>query len=283
MLIGAHVSIAGGISKSVERAHRIGCETFQIFTKNQMRWKIPKLDGNEIVRFRNNIIKFKVSSATVHASYLVNIASPDKLTRTRSLQDLYEDLLRADKLGIKYLVFHPGAHKGKGEKYALDAIADGINELLERTKGIETSLLLETTAGEGTNVGYKFEHLAYIINKVKYENRLGVCVDTCHIFSAGYDFRDRKSYDKMIRELSFTVSIEKVKAFHLNDSKKDLGSKLDRHEEIGKGKIGIKAFEFLMNDNRFGKIPGILETPGGEEGYKRNILLLKSLRRYIWE
>lgn len=279
MILGAHVSIAGGISKSVERAFEIGCETFQIFTKNQMQWKIPVLKDSEIKKFKENVAKLGVSPATVHSSYLVNIASPDKKTRLRSLNDLIADINRADKLGIPYLVFHPGAHKGKGVRYALDTIAEGLNEVLFKTDNTKVTVLMETTAGEGTNVGYKFEHLSYIMNRVEIRNRIGVCIDTCHIFAAGYDIRSKHTYRKTMNFLDTVIGLENIKAFHLNDSKRELGSRMDRHEEIGKGKIGIKAFELLVNDHNFENVPGILETPGGIDGYKRNISILKSLRR----
>ncbi len=283
MLLGAHVSIAGGISKSVERAKKIGCESLQIFTKNQMQWRIPVLKDKEVIKFKEEVVKSKILPATVHSSYLVNIASPNKKTRNMSIKDLIEDVLRAEKLGIKYLVFHPGAHKGKGEKYALDAIVEGLNEVVEKTFYSNVKLLLETTAGEGTNVGYKFEHLSYILNRVKKPDKVGICVDTCHIFAAGYDLREKHSYKMTMKQLKEIIGFENIKAFHLNDSLRGLGSRIDRHAEIGKGEIGISAFEFLVNDPNFSEIPGILETPGGEDGYRRNIEILKKLRRRLWE
>ncbi len=273
------MSIAGGISKAVYRAHEIGCETFQIFTKNQMQWKIPELDGKETEKFKSSLKKFRIAPGTVHSSYLVNIASPDEKTRLRSINDLSEDLKRAERLGINFLVFHPGAHKGKGVEYALSAIVEGIDEILRRNAGSGTMLLLETTAGEGTNVGNKFEHLSYIIGRVKSPERVGVCIDTCHIFAAGYDIRTKEAYENTMKEVKNTVGFEKVKAFHLNDSKRELGSGIDRHAEIGKGIIGLDAFDFLVNDPNFENVPGILETPGGETAYKRNIRILKNLRR----
>ncbi len=279
MILGAHVSISGGISKSVERAYEIGCETLQIFTKNQIQWKIPRLKDEEIKKFKANLDKFGIFPGTVHSSYLVNIASPDKFVRSRSISNLSFDLIRTNLLGMKYLIFHPGAHKGKGERYALDAIVDGINEIFERVSESKTMLLLETTAGQGSNVGYRFEHLAYVLSHVNNSKRLGICVDTCHIFAAGYDFREKYSYKRTMKDLETVIGFENVKAFHLNDSKGELGSKIDRHEEIGKGQIGIKAFELLINDENFSNVIGIIETPGGESKYKVNISLLKSLRR----
>ena len=279
MLLGAHVSIAGGVSNAPLRAEKIGCETFQIFTKNQMQWRIPKLTDEELKKYYSNLHKTEVIPGTVHASYLVNIASPNEKTLRLSILNLAEDLERAELLGIKYLVFHPGAHKGKGETYALDMIVKSINNVFKITKSEKVSLLLETTAGEGTNVGYKLEHIAYIIGNVKSSDRLGVCVDTCHIFAAGYDIRNKDAYNKFFYKFDSLIGLKRLKAFHLNDSKRELGSHMDRHEEIGKGKIGVEAFRLLVNDGRFKSVFGILETPGGEEGYKRNLDLLKSLRR----
>ncbi len=279
MLIGAHVSIAGGVSKAPMRAKRIGCETMQIFTKNQMQWKIPELSVEEISKFTLNILKTGIIPGTVHSSYLVNLASPTKETYLRSIENLSVDLERTEKLGIKYLVFHPGAHKGKGEEFALKRIIGSIDKIFSKTNAKKAMLLLETTAGEGTNIGYKFEHVDYIIQHIKKPERVGVCIDTCHIFAAGYDIRTRKSYEKIKKEIQSYFGLKAIKAFHLNDSKKDLGSHMDRHEEIGKGKIGLKAFDLLINDENFKNVFGILETPGGEEGYKRNIETLKKLRK----
>jgi deoxyribonuclease-4 len=279
MILGAHVSIAGGVSNAPIRAKRIGCETMQIFTKNQMQWKIPELTEDEIKKFKFNITDTGIIPGTVHSSYLVNLSSPDSKTLIRSINDLSIDLERAEALNIKYLVFHPGAHKGRGEDYALKRIVESIDEVFEKSHSKKTLLLLETTAGEGTNVGYKFEHLDYIIQHIKNPGRVGVCIDTCHIFAAGYDIRTEKAYKEVMRKIDLTFGIETVKAVHLNDSKKDLGSYMDRHEEIGNGKIGLKAFDLLVNDDRLKNVFGILETPGGEEGYKRNLNILKNLRR----
>jgi deoxyribonuclease-4 len=279
MLLGAHVSIAGSVAKAPERAFDIGCETFQIFTKNQMQWKVPPLSKKVAEEFKNNVLKYNLVFGTVHASYLVNIASPDISIRNRSIENLAIDLERAELLNMPYLVFHPGAHKGMGEEYAIKEIAKSINEIFKITSSKYTMLLLETTAGEGTNVGYTFKQLAEIISLSEFSNRIGVCIDTCHIFAAGYDIRSEKGIIKLLKEIEHTVGLEKIKAFHLNDSKGALGSHVDRHAEIGQGNIGIKAFEFLVNYREFATLPGILETPGGSEGYKRNLDILKNLRR----
>jgi deoxyribonuclease-4 len=277
MILGAHVSIAGGISNAPLRAERIGCGTMQIFTKNQMQWRIPPLDKSEVEKFHSNVEKTKIILGAVHSSYLVNLASPDDATHQKSILDLSKELERAEVLGIPYVVFHPGAHKGQGEKYALDKIVDSVNKIFEISQAKTTMLLLETTAGEGTNVGYRFEHLAHIIQRAGIPERIGICVDTCHIFAAGYDIRSRSTYDETMNTISGLIGLDRLKVVHLNDSKRKLASRVDRHAEIGAGEIGLGAFEYLVNDERLKEVLGILEVPGGESGYKANLEILRSL------
>ncbi len=277
MLFGAHVSIAGGIFNAPLYGKEIGCDVIQIFTKNQIQWKIPFLQAEDIKHFQENRLKTGVIPVTVHSSYLVNIAGPDDNVTEKSINDLACELERAEVLNIPFVVFHPGAHKGIGEKYALKSIAENINKIFSKSNSKSTFLLLETTAGEGTTMGYKFEHFAEIFNKLKDLSRIGVCIDTCHIFAAGYDFRDEKSYYETIEKFDKIVGLKFLKVFHLNDSKFPSGSKMDRHEEIGEGYIGLEGFRFLVSDERFKNIPGILEVPGGITGYKRNVSILRSL------
>ncbi|MEA3313347.1 MAG: deoxyribonuclease IV [Caldisericota bacterium] len=277
MILGAHVSIAGGVSNAPLRAKHIGCDTMQIFSKNQMRWHIPPLDKSEIEKFHSNIKATKIIPGTVHSSYLVNLAAPDDTTHQKSILDLSKELERAEILGIPYVVFHPGAHKGKGEKYALDKIINSIDKIFGLSKAKTTMLLLETTAGEGTNIGYKFEHLAYIMQHSGIPERIGICVDTCHIFAAGYDIRDKSAYNETINAIEEIIGLNRLKAIHLNDSERKLASRVDRHAEIGMGEIGLKAFEFFVNDERLKEILGILEVPGDESGYKKNLQILRSL------
>jgi deoxyribonuclease-4 len=272
MILGAHVSIAGGVSNAPLRAKHIGCDTMQIFSKNQMQWRIPPLDKSEVEKFHSNIEATKIIPGTVHSSYLVNLASPDDATHQKSILDLSKELERAS-----YVVFHPGAHKGKGEKYALDRIVDSIDKIFGLSKAKKTMLLLETTAGEGTNIGYKFEHLAYIIQHSGIPGRIGICVDTCHIFAAGYDIRDRSAYNETINAIEEIIGLSRLKAIHLNDSERKLASRIDRHAEIGVGEIGLRAFEFFVNDERLKEALGILEVPGDELGYKKNLQILRSL------
>jgi deoxyribonuclease-4 len=277
MLFGAHVSIAGGIFNAPLYGKEIGCDVIQIFTKNQIQWKIPFLQAEDIKHFQENRLKTGVIPVTVHSSYLVNIAGPDDNVTEKSINDLACELERAEVLNIPFVVFHPGAHKGIGEKYALKSIAENINKIFSKSNSKSTFLLLETTAGEGTTMGYKFEHFAEIFNKLKDLSRIGVCIDTCHIFAAGYDFRDEKSYYETIEKFDKIVGLKFLKVFHLNDSKFPSGSKMDRHEEIGSGEIGLNGFRILVNDKRFKDMPGILEVPGDITGYKRNVNILRSL------
>ncbi|MGB9695464.1 MAG: deoxyribonuclease IV [Caldisericaceae bacterium] len=276
MILGAHVSIAGGISNAPVNAHDATCDTIQIFTKNQMQWKVPPLNREEIRLFKQRMKKYRIASGTVHSSYLVNIASANEEIRSRSIEDLARELERADELGIPYVVFHPGAHKGMGEKEGLNKVGISIKEIVNASKSRKSLLLLETTAGEGTTLGYTFEQLAEILH-IAGESRIGVCLDTCHIFAAGYDIRDEKSYNTTMSSFDRTIGLKFLKAIHLNDSKRELGSRMDRHEEIGLGKIGVKAFSLFVNDERLSNIPGILETPGGIEGYKKNLNILRGL------
>ncbi len=279
MLLGAHVSIAGSIAKAPERAYEIGCETFQIFTKNQMRWCSPPLKKGTAEEFKNNVKNFNLSFGTVHASYLVNVASSDPIIRMRSINDLATELERVELLGMSYLIFHPGAHKGAGEKKGIQLAAEAIDQIFDITSSRKTMLLLETTAGSGTNIGYRLEQLSEIIARTKFSDRVGVCVDTCHIFAAGYDIRSKEGIIHFLETADRLFGLEKIKAFHLNDSLGKLGSRIDRHAEIGKGNIGTQAFRELVNLKEFKDTPGILETPGGPERYKANINLLKTFRR----
>jgi deoxyribonuclease-4 len=278
MLFGAHVSIAGGVFNAPLYGKEAGCDVIQIFTKNQMQWKISPLLPLDVKRFHENIINTGVVPVTVHSSYLVNIAGPDDAVTVKSINDLSRELERAEDLNIPFVVFHPGAHKGIGEKIAFKKVAENINKIFSESNSKNTFLLLETTAGEGTTIGYKFEHFKEIFDKLDNLSRVGVCLDTCHIFAAGYDIREEGSYYETIEKFDKIVGLKFLKAFHLNDSKFPLGSKMDRHEEIGEGYIGLSGFRALVNDKRFKGMAGILEIPGDIEGYKRNINILRSLR-----
>ncbi len=276
-LLGAHVSISKGVYNAPKRGRDLDCDAIQIFSKNQMQWKAKPFTEDDIIKFRENIEKYKIKDVVIHTSYLINIGSPEEEKLKKSQDALIDEFHRADQLGIPYIVLHPGSHMGKGEELGLSIIAESINYILDVTKDSNVMLLLETTAGQGSNLGYRFEHLAYLIDKTEQKERIGVCFDTCHVFAAGYDIRTKDAYEETMKKFDDTIGISNLKVFHLNDSKNDLGTKKDRHEHIGKGYIGIDGFRFLVNDERFDDRPMILETPGGEKYYKENLDVLRSL------
>ena len=259
--IGAHVSISGGVFNAPLNAEEIGAKAFALFTKNQRQWSARPLTEEAITKFKENLKKVGISPEHIlpHDSYLINLGNPEEEKRRKSIEAFVDEVNRCYQLGLKYLNFHPGSHLRKvSEKECLKIITDSINEILERTK--EVILILENTAGQGSNVGYRFEHLAEIIDMVKDKSRIGVCLDTCHMFAAGYDIRTEKSYEKTMKEFDEVVGFKYLKGMHLNDAKSQLGSRVDRHHSIGKGNIGLDAFRFIMNDERLNNIPLILET-----------------------
>ena len=280
-ILGAHVSISGGVYKAPARGKEIGCDSIQIFTKNQRQWTAPPLSLKDAELFKEEMKKNAIQVAIGHSSYLINIGSPKDELRKKSIDSLVIELKRSEKLGLRALVFHPGSHLGIGETDGLKLIAESLNTVLSRVTLRNTMVLLETTAGQGTNLGYKFEHLADIIDMIEIQkNMVGVCFDTCHAFSAGYDIRTVDAYNKTMDLFDEIIGFDKLKAFHLNDSKFDLGSRKDRHEHIGKGFIGLEGFKAIVNDRRFKTLPMVLETPGGEAGYKENLKVLRSLKEY---
>jgi deoxyribonuclease IV len=277
MLLGAHVSISGSITKAPERGAGIGCSAIQVFTKNQRQWQVKELDPNDISLFQEELNKNAIQNIIAHDSYLINLGSPDEniLSKSRTLFAI--EMQRAEALGIPFLVLHPGAGGDDGESKGLRTIAESLRLLLNQFPDFKLTLLLETTAGQGSAIGYHFKQLAQIINLVNQSNRIGVCFDTAHAFAAGYDIRDEEHYNKTFEEFDRIIGLHRLQAFHLNDSKKPFASRVDRHENIGKGFIGLDAFRLLINDTRFQNIPKILETPGEEMDFKRNLDLLKSL------
>jgi deoxyribonuclease IV len=259
LLLGAHMSIAGEINLALERGESIGCTAIQIFTKSNRQWNAKPLTNEEITAFKNAWKQSSIQSVMTHATYLINIGSPNKEIEKKSMDALSMDLNRSSLLAIPYLVLHPGSHTNTDEESCIQRISDNLNILLKKNSNI--TILLETMAGQGSSVGYTFEHLAEIIKQSDFKKQIGVCFDTCHAFAAGYDFRTEKAYTDMWEQFDKTIGLNKLKAFHLNDSKTDIGSRVDRHTHIGKGKIGLKAFKRLVNDPRFFDIPKILETP----------------------
>jgi len=277
-LLGAHVSISGGVYKAPERGKKLGCESIQIFSKNQMQWKAKPLTPEDSQKFKEELRKARIKEVVIHDSYLINLGSPDGEKLQMSRDAFLDEMIRTEILGVKYLVFHPGSHMGKGEEIGLKLIAESLNILIDKAKeASNVMLLLETTAGQGSNLGYKFEHLKFIMDQVEKKERLGVCFDTAHAFEAGYDISTEEGYERTFKEFDNIIGLEKLKVFHLNDSKTPLGSHIDRHEHIGEGMIGLKAFELLVNDERFKNHPMILETPGGEKYYEYNLKVLRGL------
>ena len=277
MLLGAHVSVAGGLAKAFDRGEALGCTAIQIFSKNQMQWKAAPLQAGEIHAFRERFERSSIQSVLIHDSYLINLASPDPTNLEKSRQAFADEMRRATALGVPYLVFHPGSHMGAGETTGLDMIIESLNRMLQKCPDFSGTLLLENTAGQGTNLGWRFEHLAYIINGVERQERLGVCIDTAHAFAAGYDMRTADAVLKTLDEFSTVVGWTKLMAFHFNDSKKPLGSRVDRHNNIGHGELGVDGFRYLMNHPDLENIPKILETPGGDTWFGTNLALLRSL------
>ncbi|RKY76605.1 deoxyribonuclease IV [candidate division KSB1 bacterium] len=276
-LLGAHVSVSGGIEKAFERGEAIGCDAVQIFSKNQRQWKAPPLEEQTAEKFKTTRANSSVKEVVIHDSYLINLAHPEKEPLLKSINAMLDEIQRAELLGVRYLVFHPGSHLGRGLKIGIDTIAGSLNYIFDHTDSENVILLLETTAGQGTNIGFRFEHLSEIMENVKQQNRLGVCFDTAHTFESGYDFRTQEGYTRVFDKFEDVIGLDRLKVFHLNDSKTDLASRVDRHENIGSGFIGLNAFDYLVNDKRFGSVPMILETPGGENKFKENLALLRSL------
>ncbi|MCL6430753.1 MAG: deoxyribonuclease IV [Anaerolineae bacterium] len=279
MRLGAHMSIAGGVDKAVERGASIGCETIQIFVKSPNRWAPRKLPPDEIERFREWQEQTGIRPIFAHDSYLVNVGSPDDALWERSLASLLEEVEHSEELGLPYLVMHPGAHMDAGVEAGLDRVARAIDVVHERTPGYRVRILLETTAGAGTVLGRRFEELRGIIDRVKEPGRLAVCFDTCHVFASGYDLRTREAYEQTMRELERIIGRNRVLAFHLNDSRGGLGSHIDRHENIGEGQLGLDGFRWLLNDPRWADRPMVIETEKSEDMHEdvENLRRLRSL------
>ncbi len=278
-LIGAHMSISGGVSKSLERGSEAGCRTIQIFTKNANQWKSNPLPEEEILNFKRLNRETGIAPVVVHDSYLINIASPDPKKLAASREALLDEMHRVESLGIPYLVMHPGSHMGSGEEEGIRQIILSLNDMHEKTKGVQMKILLETTAGQGTNLGYRFEQIEQMISGVFAPERLGVCIDTCHIFASGYDIRTSEVYEETMDLLFRLFGKDKILCAHVNDALKEFHSRVDRHAHIGKGEIGLEAFRCLMTDPRFKKVPKILETPKGDKNEMdgKNMAILREL------
>jgi len=280
MLFGAHESIAGGVFNAIERGQKATCDTIQMFNKSSNQWRAKPLSDDEIGRFFDMIKATGVTVSVSHTSYLINIASPDPALNKKSCDALQVEMERCNTLKIPNLVFHPGSHVGTGEEAGIKLIGEKVNRIFEALKDNTVTLLFETTAGQGSNLGYTFEQLARMIDLVDNKGQVGVCLDTCHVFAAGYPLTDPKEYKKTMKAFDDTIGLDRLKIIHMNDSKKEFGSKRDRHEHIGQGMIGIEAFRNIVNDKKLKKVPKILETPKGDD-LAEDIENLKVLRGLV--
>ncbi len=278
MRLGVHVSIAGKIYESVGRAKDLGCNTMQIFSRNPREWRSARLSGQDIKEFCLRRQKARIYPLFVHVPYLANLASPFRKLFEASIKYYIEYLKEAESLGAEYLVSHMGSHKKSGEKNGIKRITRALNIILRETKGFKIVLLLENTSGSGSWLGYKFWHQQKIIESIKEEKRIGICFDTCHAYSAGYDIATKEGLDKTLEEIDSLVGLERLKLIHLNDSRDNLGSLHDRHEHIGKGKIGLEGFRNIVNHPKLRELPFILETPkASEDDDKRNLKIVRSI------
>ena len=279
---GAHFSTAGGVTKAIDLAIRHGADACQIFTKNANQWAAKPLVQADCEKFRAATGRAGIRHPTAHDSYLINLASPDPALHAKSVAAFAEEIRRADQLGLSYLVSHPGAHVGTGEEAGLERVVKGYDAALAEVPDSRVTVLLETTAGQGSCLGAKFEHLAQILQSVVRPERYGVCLDTCHVFAAGYDLRTPESYYAVMTEFDAVVGLSQIKLFHVNDSLKGLGSRVDRHAGLGQGEIGPDAFRLLATDPRFADLPMVLETPKEDDaGTEMDPVNLAILRGHL--
>jgi deoxyribonuclease-4 len=279
MKLGAHMSIAGGLDRAIDRGASIGCRTIQLFLKNNARWSGRRPTAEELRRFAARRAETGIHAVFAHASYLINLAATDPEVHRRSVAASIDEVRRATQLGLPFVVLHPGAHMGAGEAAGLRRIAGSLDEVLARTADSPVRIALETTAGQGTNLGWRFEHLAAILELARPAERLSLCLDTCHLLAAGYDIRTAQGYATTMDELERTVGSWRVVALHLNDSRTPLGSRVDRHEHIGRGQVGLEAFRALLHDPRWAGLPLVLETPKNDDLHEdvENLRVLREL------
>ena len=279
VLLGAHQSIAGGVEKALQRGQDVGCDVVQIFVKTPNRWASKALEEKNVTAFDEAVAETGIWPVFAHSLYLINLATPDDALWEKSLAALKDDLERCEMLGLPGLVIHPGSHRGSGEQAGLARIAAGLDEVHARLPGYEVQVWLEITAGQGDHLGYSFPQLRAMIDGVRAPERLGVCFDTAHAFAAGYELRTREGYEGTWEAFDAELGMDRLKAIHLNDSKKDLGSRVDRHEHIGQGLLGLEPFRFLVNDSRFRGIPMTLETDKGPDlaEDRENLQMLRGL------
>lgn len=280
-LLGAHMSIAGGVDKALIQGKKIDCDVIQIFTKSSRQWAAQPYSEEEIRNFHQNHKETGVGTVVAHDSYLLNLGSPDEDLRKKSVRAFIDELERCETLSIPYLIAHPGSHSGAGETEGIKTIGQSLGEVHAACPGFKVKVTLEITAGQGTNLGYTFEQIRAIIDATRQNDRLKVCFDTQHAFTSGYDIRSREDYERTFAHFDEIIGLELLAAFHLNDSKKEFHTRVDRHEHIGKGHIGVEAFRWLLNDSRFWGLPMCLETPKGPDlkEDRENLTLLRSLIR----
>ncbi len=281
--LGAHMSIAGGLHTAVERALRAGCTALQLFVKNNNQWVGKPLTDEDVATYKAAVSDANLGPVVVHTSYLINLAAIDPDTLRKSRAALQDELERCDRLDIPLLNLHPGAHMGAGTEAGIDRIAESLNRVHEQTRQCRTKTVLETTAGQGTSIGHRFEELRAIIDRVEASERMAVCLDTCHVFAAGYDISTEQGYHDTIQAFDEIIGLDRLAAFHVNDSKKPLGSRVDRHDHIGKGLMGLEPFRSLMNDPRFVQTPKVLETPKSEDLHEdiENLRVLRGLIQVV--
>lgn len=279
LLIGAHMSIAGGIHKAFEHGIRAGCRTLQIFLKNSNQWQGKILTDDDRRMYREAQKESGIAPVVAHISYLINLASPDPALYKKSLEAFIEEMRRANFLGVPCVILHPGSHMGAGPDEGVARVAHALNRALDRVEP-PVRILLENTAGQGNGLGHRFEELAAILDEIRDGGRVGICLDTCHAFAAGYDIRTERRYRQTMREFNRLIGVERIGAFHVNDCKRELGSRVDRHTHIGQGTIGLEAFRCLVTDRRFARIPKILETPKGPD-LKEDLMNLATLRALV--
>lgn len=279
ILLGAHISTVGGVHTAFARGASIGCTTMQVFVKNNNQWSAKRQTPEEVALYKTEEARTRIAPVVAHAAYLINLCSTNPAVLKNSRRAFEDELQRCHALGIKALIFHPGAHLGAGEDEGIKRIAESLNFVHEQTKGCRVLSALECTAGQGSAIGYRFEHLRAIIDLVDEKERMGVCLDTCHLFAAGYNIATEAGWDDTMKRFADIVGLTRLVAVHVNDSKKELGSRVDRHEHIGKGMIGPEGFRRLMNDGRLARIPKILETEKSEDMHEdvENMNFLKSL------
>ena len=281
-ILGVHMSIAGGYYKAIDAGAKIGCDCVQIFTKNNNQWRAKELTDADVERFRNACVEHKIEHTLSHASYLINLASPKPELLAKSIDAMEVELQRADRLGVPHVVFHPGSFTTSTKQEGIEKIIASLDEIHDRTQSLDTFPLLENTAGQGSNLGWRFDHLAEIIAGVKKPERLGVCIDTCHTFAAGYPIGTADDFKETVAEMERTFGIAKILAMHVNDSKKPFGSRKDRHEHIGEGEMGIEPFRLLLGDSRFENVPMYLETEKGDrDGADLDQMNLDKLRGLV--